>query len=281
MQVELLYDMPRIEEKLIIESFRERGLEVLLTNVNVKPLQIGEELSEVAIVRVVSMQKALYSAVARDAAGSHTINSPLTLILCGDKILTLGRLASKGLRVPRSMIAFSPESAEVVYRMLPKPFVDKPPIGGWGRLVTLVKDAATWRSILEHRQMMQSQQLRTHIAQEYVESGGRDIRAIVIGGEFIGAVARRSVGDEWRSNIALGGRAEPIKADGELVEMSVRAAEAVGGEFVSTDILQDLKSGLLYLNEINGVPEFKGFMEATGINVADVVARYVLSVVKR
>ncbi|MCS7145863.1 MAG: lysine biosynthesis protein LysX [Nitrososphaerota archaeon] len=281
MQVELLYDMPRLEEKLMIESFRSRGVEVNLTNVNTKPLLIGEASSEVALIRVVSMMKALYSAAVREAAGARAINSSSTLMLCGDKILTLSRLKARGLRVPRSMVVMDVESAELAYRQFPKPFVDKPPIGSWGRLVTLVRDVATWRSVLEHRQMMQSQQLRTHIVQEYIESGGRDIRAIIIGGEVIGAVVRKSVGDEWRSNVALGGKTEPIKVNGDIVEIGVKAAETVGGDFISIDILEDGKRGRLYLNEVNGVPEFKGFMEATGINVADMLAKYVISVMRR
>ncbi len=281
MEVELLYDMPRLEEKLLIESFRQRGVEVKLTNVNTMPLLIGEVAAEIALVRVVSMQKALYSAAIREAAGATAINSSTTLMLCGDKILTLSRLKAQGLKIPRSMVVLGAESAEVAYRRFPKPFVDKPPIGSWGRLVTLVKDKSTWRSVLEHRQMMQSQQLRTHIVQEYIESGGRDIRTIVIGGEVIGAVIRRSVGDEWRTNVALGGKTEPIKVNGEIAELSVKAAKTVGGEFISIDILEDKNSGQLYLNEVNGVPEFKGFMEATGISVADELAKYIVSVMRR
>lgn len=281
MQVELLYDMPRLEEKLLIESFRSRGLEVALTNVNTKPLLIGEAATEIALVRVISMQKALYSAAAREAAGAKAINSSKTLMLCGDKILTLSRLRARGVRVPRSMVVMGVESADLAFRQFPKPFVDKPPIGSWGRLVTLVRDVATWRSVLEHRQMMQSQQLRTHIVQEYIESGGRDIRVIVIGGEVVGAVLRRSVGDEWRSNVALGGKTEPYKVNGEIIELGIKAAETVEGEFISIDILQDRNDGQLYLNEVNGVPEFKGFMEATGINVADRFAKYLVEVMRR
>ncbi len=281
MEVELLYDMPRLEEKLLIESLRQRNLEVQLTNVNTTPLLIGEAATEVALVRVVSMQKAIYSAASREAAGTTAINSSTTLMFCGDKILTLSRLKAEGLKVPRSMVVMGAESADAAYNQFTKPFVDKPPIGSWGRLVTLVRDKATWRSVLEHRQMMQSQQLRTHVVQEYIESGGRDIRAIVIGGEVIGAVVRKSVGDEWRTNIALGGKTEPIKVNGEIAELSLRAAKIVGGEFISIDILEDKRNGQLYLNEVNGVPEFKGFMEATGINVADELVKHIVSVVRR
>ncbi len=280
MRIELLYDMPRIEEKLMIESLRARGVDVALTNVSTRPLVIGESEADLSLVRVVSMQKALYSATIRESGGTRAMNSSLTLMICGDKILTLSRIKSLGISVPRTTVLLGPDSAEQVFKQFPKPFVDKPPIGSWGRMVTLVKDLATWRSIVEHRQMMQSQQLRTHVVQEYIEGMGRDIRAIVIGSEFIGAVHRISSGDEWRTNVALGGKTAPIKSDGELVEMSLRAAEATRGDFISVDILES-KNGEHYLNEVNGVPEFKGFMEATGINVAELFVDYALRVAKR
>jgi glutamate--LysW ligase ArgX len=272
--------MPRIEEKLMIESLRARGIDVALTNVSTRPLVIGESEADLSLVRVVSMQKALYSATIRESAGTRAMNSSLTLMICGDKILTLSRIKSLGLSVPRTAVLLGPDPAEQVFKQFPKPFVDKPPIGSWGRMVTLVKDLATWRSIVEHRQMMQSQQLRTHVVQEYIEGMGRDIRAIVVGSEFIGAVHRISAGDEWRTNVALGGKTAPIKSDGELVEMSLRAAEATRGDFISVDILES-KNGEHYLNEVNGVPEFKGFMEATGINVAELFVDYALRVAKR
>lgn len=281
MNVELLYDTPRLEEKLMIEGLRSRGIAVALTNVNTKPLLIGEVSADIALVRVMSMQKALYSAAIREAVGSKTINSSYTLMLCGDKILTLSRLKAMGLKVPRSMVVMGSESAEIAYRQFPKPFVDKPPIGSWGRLVTLVNDPATWRSVLEHRQMMQSQQLRTHIVQEYIKSGGKDIRTIVIGGEIVGAITRKSVGDEWRTNVALGGKTEPFRVNGEIAELSLKAAKVVGGEFISVDILENMDTGELYLNEVNGVPEFKGFMEATNINVAEELVKFIVSVMKR
>jgi Lysine biosynthesis enzyme LysX len=280
MKIELLYDMPRLEEKLMIEALRASGVDVVLTNVDTRPLVIGEAESDLSLVRVVSMQKALYSATIRESSGTRAMNSSLTLMLCGDKILTLSKINSVGLRVPKTTVMLSPEPAELVFRQFPKPFVDKPPVGSWGRMVTLVRDLATWRSIVEHRSMMQSQQLRTHVIQEYVEGLGRDIRAIVIGSEFVGAVHRISSGDEWRTNVALGGKTAPLKADGEFVEMSLKAAEAVKGDFISVDILED-REGRLYLNEVNGVPEFKGFMEATGINVGELFVKYALRVAKR
>lgn len=280
MRIELLYDYPRLEEKLIIERLRALDSELFVTNINNRPMTVGESVADVSIVRVVSMYKALHSAAIRESGGALTINSSYTVMICGDKVVALSRLRQAGLTIPRSIIAMDSDSAMIASRIFRGPFVDKPPIGSWGRLVTLVKDEATWRSVLEHRQLMPSQQLRVHILQEFIGAGGRDVRTIVIGGKVLGAMYRVSADNEWRTNVALGGRTQAREMDSELEEISLKAAEAVKGAFVSVDILEGA-DGALYVNEVNGVPEFRGFIEATGIDVAGELARYVSAEARR
>ncbi|MEM1517635.1 MAG: lysine biosynthesis protein LysX [Nitrososphaerota archaeon] len=280
MKIEMLYDYPRLEEKLIIDKLKANNCEVILTNINNKPLQLGERIADVSLVRSVSMYKSLYAAALRESGGGIAVNSSYTILICGDKILTLSKIKNAGLNVPRSIVAMDTESAQAAYRALKKPFVDKPPIGSWGRLVSLVTDTVSWRSLLEHRQMLPSQQLKIHIMQDYIETNNRDIRAIVIGGEVLGAMYRISIGDEWRANIALGGKPVQRKLDPVLEEISIKAAESVKGDFISVDILED-SSGMLYVNEVNGVPEFKGFMEATGIDVASELVKFLIGVSKK
>jgi [lysine-biosynthesis-protein LysW]--L-2-aminoadipate ligase len=62
----------------------------------------------------------------------------------------------------------------------------------------------------------------------------------------------------------------------ELDQLCRKAAAAVGGGFLSVDLLEH-ERGLL-LNEINYTPEFHGFIAATGIPVADLVIDYVQEV---
>lgn len=280
MKFEVLYDYPRLEEKLIIEKLKASNCEVILTNINNKPLPLGEKVADVSLVRSVSMYKALYAAAVRESGGGIAVNSSYTISICGDKILTLSKIKNAGLNVPKSIIAMDVESAQAAYRALKKPFVDKPPIGSWGRLVSLVTDTVSWRSLLEHRQMLPSQQLKIHIMQDYIEVNNRDIRVIVVGGEVLGAMYRVSVGDEWRTNIALGGKPVQRRLDPVLEEVTLKAAESVKGDFISVDILED-SMGTLYVNEVNGVPEFKGFMEATGIDVASELVKFLIEVSKR
>lgn len=276
--VEVLYDVPRIEEKLIIRALTNLGIKPKLTPVKDTPLVFKESAPSVCIVRPMSMYRAAYSAAIRESSGSFTINSSDAIIACGDKVLTLSKLASVGLRIPKSVVALTIQSAEEAYKSIGLPLVDKPPIGGWGRLVSLISDETAYRSLLEHREMMTNQQLKTHIIQEYIKTPGRDVRVIVLDNEVLGAMYRYKQENEWRSNVALGAKAVGFKPDEELIEICIKAANAIKGVFVSVDVLE---SDGYFLNEVNGVPEFKAFIEATKRNVAADLAKYVARVLKR
>lgn len=278
-EVELLYDVPRLEEKLILKALRSLGVEVRPTNVKSTPLSWSEAPAPIALVRPVSMQRAVYAASVREAAGVRAINGSAAILLAGDKVLTLGRLKRAGLRFPETLVAFSAEAAEKAGAIIGYPAIDKPPVGSWGRLVALVKDSQCLRSVVEHRELLPSQTARTHVIQRYVDGGRVDYRVLVLGGEPLGAMVRVAREGEWRSNVARGGKAEKVELGDELSELAVKAAEAVGGEFVAVDLLRDGEAFLV--NEVNGVPEFKGFMEATGVDVASRLAEYVKTVCRR
>jgi len=105
------------------------------------------------------------------------------------------------------------------------------------------------------------------IFQKYIEeSRGADFRVYCVGSEILGAIKRVSQGDDFRANISLGGRAEPVKIENEMEEYSKAIINTgnfllVGIDFIKSD------DGYLVV-EINDSADFKGFEKATGIDVA-------------
>src|SRR5437879_1420246 len=82
--------------------------------------------------------------------------------------------------------------------------------------------------------------------------------------------------DHWITNTARNGKASQMEVTPEIDQLCRKAATAVGGGFLSVDLLEH-PDGLL-VNEINYTPEFHGFMDATGIQVADHVVDYVTEI---
>ncbi len=272
----LVVDHPRLEEKLIYNSLREKGLEVRILNVTSTPLPInGVRVPGLALIRTVGMFRGVRSSAVLESMGSRTINSSSTIMTCGDKVLTYSALSKLGIPIPKSLLALGRGAVLKAYGEFQGVVVDKPPLGSWGRMISLVKSAEMAAQIADARGMMPSS-VRGHIIQEYVETGGRDIRCLVLGGRMIGCMERMA-SRGWKSNVALGGTVRPIKVTVEIEKLSLKAAEAVKGEFVAVDLLSN---GEILVNEVNGVPEFKGFIRATGIDVARELASYVWEVLR-
>lgn len=276
MKVALVVDIIRQEEKLLVKALNERAVQFDIINVAQEPLPFSKELSryDVGIIRPVSMYRSLYAAAVLESAGVHTINSSEVITNCGDKIIAYSKLFREGIPIPDSEIAMSEESTLKAYEKRGFPLVDKPPIGSWGRLVSLIKDLYEGKTIIEHREMLGNSALKVHIVQEYVGHKHRDIRCIVLGKELLGCYARNVAANDWRANIALGGSPSTVEVDNNLRSTVLRAASVMRGEFVSLDILEHEKKGYL-VNEVNDNPEFKGFMVALNISVAEKLVDYI------
>ena len=65
----------------------------------------------------------------------------------------------------------------------------------------------------------------------------------------------------------------------EVDELSVRAAQAVGGVFVGVDLMEG-EDGLM-VHEVNNTTEFKNTVPATGVDIPGMVIDYLTSVQKR
>jgi glutamate--LysW ligase ArgX len=275
-KVALIVDIIRQEEKLLIKALNERNLSYDVINVSQEPLPFNKALARytVALIRPVSMYKALYSAAVLEGSGVHTINSTSAISICGDKILTYSKLFKAGIPIPDSIIAMSPDATLKAYEQIGFPVIDKPPIGSWGRMVSLIRDITEGKTIIEHREMLNNSALKVHIIQEYIKYKNRDLRCLVLGREVIGCYARVIPQNEWRANVALGGIPTQIEVDESLTKTAIKASEVVNGEFISIDILEHPSKGYV-INEINDVPEFKGFMIATGIDVAKRVIDFI------
>ncbi|ABP96131.1 MULTISPECIES: lysine biosynthesis protein LysX [Metallosphaera] len=276
MKVALIVDIVRQEEKLLVKALNDKQVSYDVINVAQEPLPFNRALGryDVAIIRAVSMYRSLYAAAVLEGTGVHTINSTDVISVAGDKILTYSKLFRAGIPVPQSIIAMSPDSVMKAYEQIGFPLIDKPPIGSWGRMVSLIRDIIEGKTIIEHREMMGNSALKVHIVQEYITGKNRDIRCIVMGNELLGCYARNIPSNEWRANVALGGTPTPLEVDDALKETVLKAVKVINGEFVSIDVLEHQSRGYV-INELNDVPEFKGFMLATGIDVPNRLVDYI------
>ena len=208
--------------------------------------------------------------------GIPTVNTFEVANVCGDKLLTTAALVRAGVPVPRTRIAYTPESALEAIEALGYPVVLKPAIGSWGRLLSKVNDRDAAEALLEHKVTLGSFHHGAFYIQEYVEKQGRDIRAFVVGDETICAIYRDS--PHWITNTARGAKASNCPVTPELDALSRAAAQAVGGGVVAVDLFETPDG--LQVNEVNYTMEFRNSIDTTGVDIPARIVDYTLGVAR-
>ncbi len=272
----ILCSRVRVEEKTLFEALRRRSIPFERVDEDLVQFPIGRRdgFPDVVLDRSIHHGRSLYAMTLLNAIGVPTVNRGRVARICGDKILTTAALARAGLPVPKTVVTFTREAALTAIEQMGYPVVLKPMVGSWGRLLAKINDRDAAEAVLEHKETLGSYQHGIFYIQEFVDKPQRDIRAIVVGDRTIGAIYRTS--EHWITNTARTGKASPCEVTDELDKLCRKAAAAVGGGFLSVDILEH-ERGLL-VNELNYTPEFHGFIEATGIDVANHVIDYVQQV---
>ncbi|TFH11046.1 MAG: RimK family alpha-L-glutamate ligase [Candidatus Thorarchaeota archaeon] len=200
--------------------------------------------------------------------GINVINSVSSILLMRNKAETMRKLISAGLPVPRSLITESIEdSAEFVRKNFP--CVLKPITGFGGIGVQLIHRDFDRDHIYDylkfHSQLFGK---GAFILQEFVESPGFDIRALVLDGEVISTM-KRVGGEGITNNIHTGGI--PQKNDIDVTELALSAAESVKGRIVGVDIIPDME-GNLWVLEANATPGWTGLQQVTEFDISERIA---------
>ncbi len=149
------------------------------------------------------------------------------------------------------------------------PVIVKDCLLGQGQGVFLCKTPSELKSRLAnipHDQIM---------LQEFIEeSAGHDVRIFVIGTKVVGAIERSSANPdkEFRSNLALGGKALITNISEQERGISLNAVARLGLDYAGVDLLRSHRGSLLL--EVNPSPGFEGIEKCTGLNIAQEIILY-------
>ncbi len=273
----VLMSRVRVEEKLLLAELARRGVEVRRFDDREFTLDLlSPAMTECDVIleRCINHLRALYTLRVLNDWGVATVNAYDVANICGDKILTSTALVRAGVPVPRTTIAFTPESAVEAIEEIGYPVVLKPAVGSWGRLLARVNDRDAAEALLEHKVTLGSFHHGAFYIQEFVEKNGRDIRSFVVDGETICAIYRDS--PHWITNTARGGKATNCPVTPELDAMSRAAAAAVGGGVVAVDLFETVAG--FQVNEVNYTMEFRNSIDTTGVDIPARIIDYVVKV---
>ncbi len=193
---------------------------------------------------------------------------PETFTLGHDKLLTQLALQHFNIPMPTTYLASSARAAKKVLNVVNYPIVLKFPHGTQGKGVMFAESYAAASSMLDALFALK----QPFLIQEYIETGGVDIRAFVIGDRVVASMKRKAVRGEMRANIHAGGTGEACVLDQNTKRIAVDTAESIGAEICAVDILEGPKGPVVI--EANLSPGLQGITKATSINIADKIAKY-------
>ena len=203
--------------------------------------------------------------------GVRVCNTPAALEVCVDKFATSSRLAAAALPTPRSRVCQTARQALDHFAALGGDVVVKPLFGSEGRGLMHITDAEwMWRTATTLEQLRAVLYL-----QEFIRHPGWDVRVLVLDGVVLGGMRRVAREAEWRTNVAQGASGQPWQVGDTERKLALAAAAAVGGAFVGVDLLRDAQ-GHWWILEVNGVPGWRAFAAATGVDVAQTLLRHLV-----
>ena len=277
MKVGFLHSLIRKDEKFLLEEFKKRdNVQIEMIDDRKLSFNLGKDKYDydVVIERCINHSRALHALELFESAGIKCVNTSKVATICGDKLLTSIELEKNKVPQPEIRVAFTEASALQTMEDMGYPVVLKPAVGSWGRLLSKVNDRDAAESILEHKTVLGTYHHSIFYIQKYIQKNGRDIRSFVVGGKCIAAIYRSS--EHWITNTARGAQASNCPVTDEIAEISIKAAEAVGGGVVAIDLFET-EEGLL-VNEVNYTMEFKNSIDTTGVNIPAHIADYVIKV---
>lgn len=269
----------------LVEAAQARGHEVKVINplrcymnINSTSPTIhykGESLSDFdAVIPRIGASISFYgTSVVRqfEMKGVFTVNESVAITRARDKLRSLQLLSRKGVGLPITGFANSPDDIDDLIHMVGgAPLVIKLLEGTQGLGVVLAETPTAAKSVIEAFFNLDA----NIMVQEYIkEAQGADIRCFVVNKKVVAAMKRQGPSGEFRSNLHRGGSAKLIKITPEERKTAVRAAKIMGLNVAGVDILRSARGPLVM--EVNSTPGLEGIEKATNKDIAGMIIKFI------
>ena len=264
--------------EMLCAAFKKHNIELFIKKASDISLEVGYQIKDKPAF-VIFWDKDIYLAERLENQGLKLFNTARAINLCDNKILMYQELAKKGIRIPRTFIApktfegLNYSKRDFINNVIDEiglPLVIKEAYGSFGEQVYLVS------SLDELNQTIDRLGYKDFLLQEYIASSkGKDIRINVVGNNTVVSMLRVNDND-FRSNISNGGHGSLYKPSKEYVDLAVKAAQALGLDFAGVDVMFGPNNEPI-ICEVNSNPQFKSTLDATSVNLADIIAEYIIN----
>lgn len=201
--------------------------------------------------------------------GVRVINSASVMERTVDKLFTLCLLERAGLPVPATVACERSDQAMEAFEELGGDVVVKPLFGSEGRGMLRVSDMdlayRVFSALEQHNYIF--------YLQEFLPHANTDYRLFIVNDKVLGAMRR--TGRNWKSNVAQGAQVSRVEPDEAMQRLALEAAGVFDADYLGVDLLRTV-DGRNVLLEVNGIPGWRGFKKATGIDAGEVLVDHIL-----
>ena len=240
----------------------DRGVEVGHVATTERAIPLMENPYDDYDVGFVYPSRIMEGAVADAMLSVPWVNDREAILRSRNKADVLARLGRADVPVPESVLVSNPagESALVAaFERLDPPVVVKPNSTTRGVGVTTAHDLDAFLGIADYLDLVHDYRAtgdRSFLVQEYLPDA-RDYRAMVVGGDYVGAVERRLPTEarergRWKHNVHRGAVAEGVELPDDHRRLAERAAEALDIDYLGVDLLVTDDGAVV--NETNARP---------------------------
>ena len=286
MKIAVLSTNPRLySTRRLMEAGRERGHEMLVLNhkrcyMNITTMRSsihykGEAVTGVdAIIPRIGASVSFYgTAVVRqfEMMGVYSVNESVAITRSRDKLRALQLLSRKGIGLPVTGFANSPDDTEDLLDFVGgAPVVIKLLEGTQGVGVVLGETRKAAESVVEAFRGLNA----NFMVQEFIkEAGGSDLRCFVIGDKVVASMKRTGKEGEFRSNLHRGGTAELVRITPEERSTAVRSARIMGLNVAGVDLLRSNHGPVVM--EVNSSPGLEGIEKTSEKDVAAAIIQFI------
>jgi ribosomal protein S6--L-glutamate ligase len=179
------------------------------------------------------------------------VNDREAVLTSRNKAGVLARLGNAGIPVPETVMLSSPVDEDEILQAADRlgyPVVVKPNSTTRGTGVARAEDPDSLLGICDYLDLVHDYRAtgdKSFLLQEFLPDA-RDYRAMVLDGEYAGAVERRlddpngnanAEDDRWKHNVHRGAEATGVALDEDRRELVERVADVLGIDFLGVDLL--------------------------------------------
>ncbi|MGH8307351.1 MAG: 30S ribosomal protein S6--L-glutamate ligase [Gammaproteobacteria bacterium] len=203
--------------------------------------------------------------------GVYSLNESVAISRARDKLRSLQLLARKGIGMPVTGFAHSPDDTDDLLAIVGNvPLIIKLTEGAQGQGVVLAETRDAAESVIDAFRGLDAH----FLVQQFIrESRGTDIRCFVIGGKVVASMKRLARKGEFRANLHRGGSAEAVRITPTERDMAVKAARVMGLNVAGVDIIRANKGSLVL--EVNSSPGLEGIEAATKKDIAGEIIAFI------